>query len=437
MAPSITSPSPSALRLLILSPTPTDIKSTPLFHPFLEAITGSKPSDDVTTFAGYTSHPPLRLQTRYYDKEVSIWCDELPPSSSAVSIDLPKRSGKSKSLPTDDVTDQDEKPPPNQPPESDPDLPPPTLSDWELQILSPEAREVRSVIGGIVLLLPFPFPLPLLSPQSIPDPSFPLLQTLHTLREQIEDESPGRDIASLVVFQGTHSSTTQKLNDTLEKSQDRCLSEGIFGWDFVGWDGRVHATTQDEQAVESNAISARARNESQETEDERRNEFGEKTGLKRALEVLEGVDWSATPNLDDEDEIDLDVDLDIDFQATDNDHSILPPSSPSLKARDATFSDPPSHQFNIDHDLQREMMELKMSMLDDHGDDAQSPPLHTQRNPTRDRAEGDEDQDSQISNLPALLERVVAIRDAGAEMSRTERERLARREVGRIMREMG
>jgi hypothetical protein len=53
--------------------------------------------------------------------------------------------------------------------------------------------------------------------------------------------------------------------------------------------------------------------------------------------------------------------------------------------------------------------------------------------PSQDR-EGDED--VKIYQLPGLLERVVAIREAGAEMSKADRERFAKREVERIMKDL-
>lgn len=78
-------------------------------------------------------------------------------------------------------------------------------------------------------------------------------------------------------------------------------------------------------------------------------------------------------------------------------------------------------------------MELKFSMLsnEDDDDDAAggSRPLQGR--------EDVEDEDFQVEQLPALMEQVVAIREAGLEMSPAERERFAKREIERIMREMG
>jgi hypothetical protein len=47
-----------------------------------------------------------------------------------------------------------------------------------------------------------------------------------------------------------------------------------------------------------------------------------------------------------------------------------------------------------------------------------------------------EGEDVKIDQLPGLLERVVAIREAGAEMSKADRERFAKREVERIMKDL-
>src|SRR4051812_11683760 len=89
-------------RLLILSPTSQSISIIP---PLLTSLTGtpiqnppqqntkSTPPDDAspnpetsppttttttTTFAGYTTHAPLSLSTKYYTAEIPLWVDEIP-----------------------------------------------------------------------------------------------------------------------------------------------------------------------------------------------------------------------------------------------------------------------------------------------------------------------------------------------------------------------
>jgi hypothetical protein len=425
-------PSASSLRLLILSPTHTDKTSPSPFRPFLEAFTGSKPSDDVAVFAGYTSHPPLRIQTKYYDQEVGIWCDEVPfpePDSEGKGKEKEKTplSGNLEDRGDHDHDSTATPPVSTGPTTTDFDsTSPPTIGDWQSQILSAEAAEVRAVIGGIILLLPIRSSSPTLAESLLP-----LIQTTHTLREQIEDESSNRDTASLVVLQGTNpSATAAKLNELLESLEDACLGEGILGWDFVAWDGVVDKSDEGGRSEVIQMPNAHAHVDAS-VDVEEKNEFGEKTGLPRVREVLEGIDWSASPHFDGDDdgEIPFDGPDDFDFSTDD-----LPRPGGILRHDMSSFS-------GIDFELQREMLELKMSMLSpDEDDDAEHPDHETYPSgngggtaPTAEK----EDEEAQIDNLPALMERVVAIREAGAEMAPGERERFAKREIARIMTEIG
>ncbi len=401
---------PSSLRLLILSPTTSSQATTPLFPSFLEALTGSKPSPEITTFEGYTSHPPLKLTTKYYSSDVSIWCDELPVSSSTSHSSVTNINGqatKFKTLERGIVLDGDRPTTvtsTNEDGQASESEASPSLEQWKSQILSPEAEEVRAVIGGIVLLLPI-----LSASASLPlspsNPTLELIQTLHELREAIEDGAPNRDIASLVVLQPSipgKSSTPQRNHDEhVEQLEERCLEEGCLGWDFVVWDGLIASNHQDQDVTKETGTEVHVGFEAPEDE---RNQFGEKTGLPRVLEVLEAIDWTVAPNHDlDDDDHGLDQD-DLTAEVED--------AIPDIAGRGM------SSRSGLDSELQREMMELKMSMLS--ADD-----------------EDDDDEEAQVNHLPALLERVVAIREAGSEMGKAEREQFAKREIARIMKEMG
>ncbi|KAK7906182.1 hypothetical protein LTR67_000908 [Exophiala xenobiotica] len=400
---------PSALRLLILAPSSDHPTSVPPFSNLLRAITGSKPSDEVTSFCGYTSHPPLGLRTKYYNADVSIWCDELPlPAISVSSAGHDKSTTPTTKESAEADNDND-------------NASCSTLEEWQSQMLSPTASEVRAVIGGIILILPISSSASSSSSQSAEvltqSSHMSLVEAVHSLREAAEDESYGRDIASIVVLQSTSSTsgvTQAKLFQITEQLEESCLSDkGILGWDFVAWDGGEPST-----AAES-------------AEDER-NEYGEKTGIQRVIEVLEGVDWSAAPSWggDDDEAFDLDRELDVDVDVDDDDvadDGSLGFSPTNILRNNARLS-------GLDHELQREMMELKISL----GDDAQGEGAEAETGDQQVSTDvRDEDEDVQVEQLQGLMERVVAIREAGSEMPRTEREKFAKREIGRIIREMG
>ena len=344
------SPTASQLRLLILSPAaaPSDhTSSRPLFSPLLEVLTSEKPSTDIKTFSGYTSHPPLHLKTKYYETDVSIWCDELsPPALSQAS----ERGSEALTKNGD------------------------TLEQWKEQMLSGPASEVRAVVGGIILLLPS-------SPKSrgSEDAIMQYVEAVNSLREVIEDESGGRDVAAAIVIQSVASKATEsqgELGQYLEALEDMCQEANIFGWDFIAYNG-TSGVPQDDKS-----------------------EFGEKTGLPRLIEVLEAVDWSVGPQLSQSD-------LGNEWE----------------EARSPTIIGDPGFS-PLDAELQQEMMGLKMSMLED--DSGKSAPKTIE----------DSDEEMSVKQMSALMERVVAIKEASADMPDVEREKFAKREVDKIMTEL-
>ena len=341
----------SQLRLLILSPAASlsshATSSPSLFPTLLSALTHETPSTDIKTFSGYTSHPPLHLKTKYYETNVSIWCDELsPPASSQTST-----------KPTETLTHDGD-----------------TLEQWKEQMLSESASEVRAVIGGIILLLPSSS-----KSRESEDVIMQYVKAVNSLREAIEDENGGRDVAAAIVVQSAAPKATDSPKDSeqyLEGLEDKCQQANIFGWDFVAC-ARTSEFQQDDKSS-----------------------FGEKTGLPRLVEVLEAVDWSAGPQLS---ESDLGNEWD--------------------EGRSPTIIGDPGFS-PLDAELQREMMALKMSMQDAESGESAPKPLESS------------DEDMSVEQMSALMERVVAIKEAGADMPKVEREKFAKREVDKIMNEL-
>jgi ribosomal protein S12 methylthiotransferase accessory factor YcaO len=169
----------------------------------------------------------------------------------------------------------------------------------------------------------------------------------------------------------------------------------------VAWDGQVIDGVESSEKAE-------------------RNEYGEQTGVKRVLEVIQGIDWSASLDGDGDEDADGETDL---GRGNDDDFTFTGSRSTNILGS-GRFS-------GLDDELQREMMELKFSMLSNDADEDEDDTQLSQRK----KEAGDED--LQVNQLPALMEQVVAIREAGLEMSPSERERFAKREIERIMRELG
>ena len=376
----------SAFRLLILSPALPSIPSP--ISPLLEALTGTKPTLDQVRagFAGYTQHPPLQIRTKYYNSNVATWCDEVPlltQSAFRLSLsetevklhDLDRLQGDSNALDgvsstvastrtTADGDAQSEEVP--------------TLPAWRIQMLSDAALEVRGVIGGIVLALPMSFsPTTSVSKQVLPDGYLDVVEAVNELRDVIEEEGHGRDVASVILLMGTgKEGESGGLGVATEKMEEVLLEErGILGWDIVRWEGA---------ATEKAEVNGA------------RNAYGEKIGIERVKELLESIDWSAPlPSIGKEDN-------DLGFLSSEYEDAKLGVDGLKLQGQE----------------LEQEMMGLKLAMRDHDFD-------------------GDiEEEDLQVDQLPRLLDRVVAIKEAGLEMSKSDREKFAKREVDRIMKEI-
>ena len=352
----------SELRLLLLVPTnkdrddPSNMSETStVFLSFLQGLTGVKPAGEITTFAGYTSHAPLPLRNKYYAADVSLWCDEIRQGDINAEKQL----------------------------------------EWVQNMQSNEAHEVRQVIGGIIVLLPY-------NGKSIVEPEAlerygSLLSQVNTIRDMIEDES-GRDIATLAVVQDmTPASSTQKTPKAepfCEKLEEACIStHGIFGWDIIRWNP---SNAQESETGES------------------KNEFGEKQGMPRVLEVLEQTDWSATAGtFNDGNDYELAA-LD-DF--SDDEFDSKPDIAP--RVRPMTGIDPVSQQ---SQEFQREIMGLHFALEDQANQETETS-----------SQSGDELQADQILSL---MTRASEMKEEASQMSKGEREKFARKEVTKLMRDM-
>lgn len=376
------------------------LSAPPLFPQLLETLTGSAPSLDQVSagFTGYTQHPPLQLRTKYYNANITIWCDEIPAPTSADSYADHAETSNNSSQTGNQVQDSrasDLEDKPSVLPiqvstehkatahvvDVDSDAAadvdgPPSLDAWRVQMLSEPAGEVRRAIGGIILALPLERTSMLsTSKHDVVAGFLDIVEVVNELRDLIEEEGYGREVAAVILLIGSSKTGgATELNAAVEKLEEVLLEgRGILGWDIIGWDGLV---AEAEPAVG-------------------RNMYGEKVGVERVKELLETVDWSAPGPA-------ADGDADLGFLSSDEEDGTKGPDGIKLQGQE----------------LEREMMGLKLAMRDHGLDD-----------------DGEED-DLKIDQLPRLLERVVAIKEAGAEMSKSDREKFAQREMKRIMEEM-
>lgn len=256
----------------------------------------------------------------------------------------------------------------------------PSLNSWVEQMVSDEAQEVREAIGSIVLLLPRPN----IENDKLIEECIPYIEAVTRLGYQIDDESD-REFTTMAVLQdmrptaaGDRTRTQDDETKLLDKLQETCISDhGLFGWEFVSLPAVPRLESESSQHVTHE---------------------GEKTGLARVIEVLEQVMWLSNEKsgVDEGDEAEIDellsVEHDVDSGAVTTSagqRSVLP----LLHATNEVESD-------------------------DHEKDIET------------------DQSLQVEQLSSLMERVTAIREAGSEMSKEDREKFAKRELAKIMKEL-
>lgn len=420
------------LRLLILTPSEQPSPRLPnanpavLLPPLLESLTSSAPPPDLPTFSGYTSHPPLKLRTKYYDADVPIWVDEIPPPPPATSPSL-------------DVGHSDE-------PESEPGelaAATPTLPVWKHSMLSASAHEVLRAIGGLLLVLPLPADLLARPSPSAPSATYPglmtkdadayvtdLLAAVSEIRDEIKSVRGGGECAACVVLQemptassyasspppSSSSSAAAAMAATLDEFETLLLNQAILGWDVVAWDGNVVSKTS--------SSGSTVEEKDDDDESERRNAYGEKMGLPRVREILEAVEWGGPSHGEDDDNDDYD----------DPSLSFLP-AARHLEDSDGgdAGSDYDDFLKPDEQELQREMMGLSMAIRE-----------QSQRSGEGDEGEGEaedadeneeEEEASKVDSLPGLMERVMAVREKGAGLQGKEKERFTRRAVEEIMKD--
>jgi hypothetical protein len=291
-------------RLLILSPTSHSQKTIPSFLYSLtgapvsappqteiapETATASDTAGDTnvdttrqtftTSFAGYTTHAPLRIQTKYYTADVPIWVDEIPLTT------LPASSSSSSSSPSINHDHGDYLG------ESLQDSTIPTPAQWKTEFLSSEARVVRDAIGAVVICVQNPdapsSSIPreaylndesLSAPTSISERADvralkDLVQMIADVKTQTEEERGEMgEVPGLLVLmgekrkrktgnkQGRKKQQEEQAADEEEEEEvmddeifgatwweDELYDMGVFGFEVVVWDPKTDNKNDDEE----------------------------------------------------------------------------------------------------------------------------------------------------------------------------------------------
>ncbi|KAI1954056.1 hypothetical protein LOZ57_000401 [Ophidiomyces ophidiicola] len=378
-------------RLLIVTP---NIHSHSTIPSFLHNLTGvqvspQRPQNEPSTeddnqshgatFAGYTTHSPLQLNTKYYSADIPIWVDEIPIPTETPSSTTPSSQSQQ---------------------EHD------TPSTWSLTFLAPAAAEVRSAIGAVIILLQKPATVSPAIPSSEASEERDrvrgevaalkdIVKAVADVRRKIgEERGEGSfgEVPGMVVLVGSdEEKLSKKSSETIENDEiigpemveygvrwwDEELADmGIYEFEVLNWDPAIASSRKED-----------------EEEVKKRNEFGELEGMPRIREVLEANEWAMASSHED---------------ATDLSSSMLEDIEEGGLG------------FEVG-ELEREMLGLRMA-IERGGDDG---------------AEDDfEEDDLQVEQLEALMQRVQAIRDMGAELPESERKKFAAKAIRDIMEDL-
>ncbi|KAL4817620.1 alpha and gamma adaptin binding protein p34-domain-containing protein [Aspergillus spinulosporus] len=407
----------NARRLLILSPS---YQSQSLIPSLLKQLTGHPPSEtqiQTQSFAGYTTHPPLRIENRYYAADVPVWVDEIPVFlSTDVSANSEQESESKFTEKEVSTSEAEQRMGEGLGRKED------ACERWCQEFSSPEARVVRDAIGAVMICLRNPRPNAKPPASTIDGKGTDLpgnesedsdevrglkafVRAVGTVRTLIEEERGEiGSVPGILVLGGKKEEKKEKpkaggtredalgLDSDLDAGHDGELDEpfsigwwedqlcemGLIGFEVVEWDW---TRAQDV---------------------EERNQFGELQGMRRIKEVLETHEWAG----DEEGELD----------------TSLPDDGDDLE-RELLGLDEETNGFKNEVDeLQREMVGLRFAI--GRGGDGN----------VDEDDEGDEE--LRVDAVEALLTRMRAIKDMSAELPEKERKRFAAKAVADIMKEI-
>ncbi|KKK15119.1 hypothetical protein ARAM_006309 [Aspergillus rambellii] len=371
-------------RLLILSPASHSLSLIPsLLHTLTGHPIETPPVTPTQTFAGYTTHPPLRIENKYYTAEVPIWVDEIPLSSTTGDTGL---QSKGKSLEEGEKAEKEENENENEKKNGEDKEAAATASQWEKEFSSSEAQVVRDAIGAVIICIRNPEDLR----APVPLDSGPEIKQADDRQDVRELKGFIRAIGSVRAGENSQKSLESESRGVVDEKggdgfaelsgeeglddpfsigwwEDQLFEMGLMGFEVVRWD-----FTDKEKGEE----------------DMRRNQYGE---------VLETHEWTGDDGAD-----------------------TSMPEDDDLERELLGLDDEDGDGFALEvNELEREMVGLRMSI--ERGGDMEDD-------------EGDEE--LQVDAVEALMMRMRAIKDMSDELPANERKRFAAKAVRDIMEEI-
>ncbi|TRX89922.1 hypothetical protein FHL15_009194 [Xylaria flabelliformis] len=258
-------------------------------------------------------------------------------------------------------------------------------SEWSASFLSAEAKEVLEVLGGVIIVFALP---------------------VHSQSEE------GKSAKELIQHVG------------------KVVKDGLGGW---GWDGVGlclgvgeidDVDAWEDCCAESGLEFVQVRNQSTPS----RNEFGEKTGIPRALEALEANDWeNATTE-----------DLGSDFEDID---AYLEARTETGKDPEGPDLDPEELDFGFDREdfegLKRAIWNAEKEDGEDLADgDSKTASENKEKKTGETETEEETLDDEDIQKMEHMMAKLTAVRDTNAGLPEDQRKRAAAKAVAEVMREL-
>ncbi|KAH8878722.1 hypothetical protein GQ53DRAFT_756494 [Thozetella sp. PMI_491] len=288
-------------------------------------------------------------------------------------------------------------------------------SEWADTFLSDEAKEVLQVIGGIMVI--FALPGSSAHPPSAPPnsgssaPSPPSKEDTKVLISHVgrvvREGLGGWEWDGVSLGIGVGDLGTED-PDALDEWEDACAEAGL---EFV------HARTTLAKAADA------------------KNEFGERTGIARALEALQSNDWDGAGAAGEAD------DDDFGLEELDQELAKMKAARGSAAGEeDDGELDPESLDFGFDR---ADFEGLKKAIWgvgqeDDDEPNSMDGPSHASKlAPGKfDEERGNELDDDEVQKLERMFVKLQAVRDQSAELPEEQRKKIAKRAVAEVMKEL-
>ncbi|KAK4142474.1 alpha and gamma adaptin binding protein p34-domain-containing protein [Dichotomopilus funicola] len=284
-----------------------------------------------------------------------------------------------------------------------------TPAEWSASFLSPEAREVLGVLGGVVVVFALPS-----SPSA--------LTGLSAGRDTVGGEGGG----------GDDGDDGREAARELVRHVGKVVREGLGGWEWVGvglvvgvgaiagggeagedgtgeeldeWEDLCAESGLEFVHLPKAGVASGKGKGAAEEEGKKRNEFGERVGVARVLEALEANDW-AGGGMDE-------------FKEGDEEGEEGKRELGDGEVEDDDEFDPEKLDFGFDRG---DFAGLKKAIWSGGGD-----------------GEDDDEEEvgeKEVQKLEQMMMKLQAVRDASAGLPEDQRRRMAARAVGEVMKEL-